>query len=505
MNDHSGNTAGFKKDQITAISETNPDYSYDDHGNLIADHTKEITSITYNHLNLPTKVTFHGTNKFIEYLYTATGQKVQKRVMHQDSTSTTRYLHGFQYYDNVLQFFHTPEGYVKNTPDDTGAPSFDYVYQYKDHLGNVRVNYAQNPQTGELEILEENHYYPFGLQHTNYNSDLLKLKREEQSNEKSLAQDTHPTNPFDNPGYKYKFNGMEMQEEFGTVFYDFGARNYDPAIGRWMNVDPLADSYLNLSPYTFVANNPLLYIDPDGKKIIIGSHITGQRYEYRNGNLYIVNTNQLYTGNESFLITNRDAIKTLDEASTFFYGNGDKLEKGGIIHRLVESDKVYSIGYSEGVAGVIPNTNLIRIDHSSKEILESVPTENGFQKLIYAIIIAHELGHVFSFHGDFKNTNTWFKMIDVNGVEREIILDEIFAMYFENIFRELLGLPRRIAYNDNPKSKFDYKNNQPGSLRTLQKSININLAPFGITEEDKKSISSETMTQMIINSIPTDN
>ena len=68
-------------------------------------------------------------------------------------------------------------------------------------------------------------YYPFSLQHTNYNSDLLKLKREEQSNEKTLSQDTHPTTPFANPGYNYKFNGMELQ---GTVFYDFGARNYDP-------------------------------------------------------------------------------------------------------------------------------------------------------------------------------------------------------------------------------------------------------------------------------------
>gem|GEM_PF-3623927 len=52
-------------------------------------------------------------------------------IRHLDSLSTTRYLHGFQYYDNVLQFFHTPEGYVKNTPTDNGEPSFDYVYPVK--------------------------------------------------------------------------------------------------------------------------------------------------------------------------------------------------------------------------------------------------------------------------------------------------------------------------------------------------------------------------------------
>src|SRR5690554_4204247 len=49
--------------------------------------------------------------------------------------------------------------------------------------------------------------------------------------------------------------------------YDFGMRNYDPALGRWMNMDPLAESYFTLSPYAYVANNPILLTDPDGKRI----------------------------------------------------------------------------------------------------------------------------------------------------------------------------------------------------------------------------------------------
>ena len=57
---------------------------------------------------------------------------------------------------------------------------------------------------------------------------------------------------------------MELNEELGLEWYDFNARNYDPALGRWMNIDPLADSYHSWSPYNFVYNSPLKFIDPTG-------------------------------------------------------------------------------------------------------------------------------------------------------------------------------------------------------------------------------------------------
>lgn len=65
--------------------------------------------------------------------------------------------------------------------------------------------------------------------------------------------------------YKYKYNGKEYQDELGLNMYDYGFRNYMPDIGRWFNIDSLADIYYDTSPYAYVKNNPITTIDPDGR------------------------------------------------------------------------------------------------------------------------------------------------------------------------------------------------------------------------------------------------
>ncbi|OJX53526.1 MAG: hypothetical protein BGO88_00900 [Flavobacterium sp. 38-13] len=221
------------------------------------------TSITYNHINLPIQISF-VTGEKITYLYDASGKKLQKTVWEGSDYTPTDYLSGFQYIHETLDLFPTAEGYVKYIRPLRGRPEqFNYVFNHKDHLGNIRMSYAMDKEKGKIYIMEENHYYPFGLKHEKYNSD--KYEYVEISKEDGgYLIGIEPLGPQQRRSYQYKYNGKEFQDELGLNFYDYGARNYDPAIGRWMNIDPLAEQMRRWSPYNYAYNNPIFFVDPDG-------------------------------------------------------------------------------------------------------------------------------------------------------------------------------------------------------------------------------------------------
>ncbi|PQJ80278.1 DUF6443 domain-containing protein [Polaribacter porphyrae] len=131
---------GFKDDDNT-IPIT--DYAYDQNGNMIRDVNKGISSISYNHLNLPTIVskTWGSETGNITYVYDATGVKLKKTV---STGATTEYAGNYIYENNNLQFFNTSEGYATPQNSSDYSQGFDYIYQHKDHLGNVRVSFTEN-------------------------------------------------------------------------------------------------------------------------------------------------------------------------------------------------------------------------------------------------------------------------------------------------------------------------------------------------------------------------
>ncbi len=376
------------------------DYTYDVNGNMKTDANKGITNIVYNHLNLPTQVTLNGQN--ISYIYDANGVKIRKEtpIPSPFGPDKTDYAGNYVYENGNLQFFNHAEGYV--TPGANGE--FNYVYQYKDHLGNVRLSYADSDGDGHIteagvfsdnlensigwdshgalygssasidtqrkvsgnqsaklvqsghgeiyahsnewipinnsvptdyifsgwiyaespgyiyarislfmneddetgyftdvvghkiytkdqwvyveqqvtvpanidklnlrinlytssssasawfddlqikkvaaaEIIEENNFYPFGLKHKGYNTGV----------------GTGGNSTANN----FKYNNKELNEALGLNWYDYGARNYDASLGRFFNVDPLADAPMQVdkSPYAYTWNNPINLTDPDG-------------------------------------------------------------------------------------------------------------------------------------------------------------------------------------------------------------------------------------------------
>ncbi|WET00024.1 DUF6443 domain-containing protein [Chryseobacterium arthrosphaerae] len=322
IKDHRNNPSGYEGGGGTI--------EYDLNGSMWKMPDKNISLIQYNHLNLPNR-TEYGTLGFgglHTVLYGANGIKLQNQISKFECgfascyslKDVTDYLDGFQYFRSEtinsgggggtieelrmtserlkyayeqqaytidaertdpfhatvktpdLRFFPTAEGFYDYIKDQ-------YIYQYKDHLGNVRISFGRN-STGALEITDANDYYPFGMNHLRTGNSFFG---------KGVYQN-------------YKYNGKELQE---MGMYDYGARMYMPDLGRWGVIDPLAETSRRWSPFAYAFNNPIRFIDPDGRQAEDKIKI------FNNGNIERTKDNNPYD-----TITNEDESKSIQIART---------------------------------------------------------------------------------------------------------------------------------------------------------------------------------------------
>ncbi|HLP28663.1 MAG TPA: RHS repeat-associated core domain-containing protein [Candidatus Didemnitutus sp.] len=264
-------------------------YTYDASGNMIGDTASGITSIVWTPSNKIQSITKGSTSK-LEYTYDAMGNRVVKRYYQPTSTlkSTTWYARDAQ--GNILSVYERPhaDSAIKQSEvhiygssrlgiEQRGitysTSNFAWIgseqhrnagskrYELTDHLGNVRVTISDllvarptgfGDTTQDAEVIDRRDYYPFGME--------MPGRRWRATGEDAARF-----------GFNGKENDNEVKGEGNAV--DYGARMYDPRIGRWMSVDPLASKYPSTSAYVYVGGNPIAMRELDGRDFTIATYV----------------------------------------------------------------------------------------------------------------------------------------------------------------------------------------------------------------------------------------
>ncbi|MGH1438430.1 MAG: RHS repeat domain-containing protein [Lewinella sp.] len=259
---------GFPSAQISAEPAL-PTYSYDGNGNTVSDPYRGV-SIEYNLLNKPKKILGDGLE--IEHIYDATGRKWRTIRDVNGIYEVQDYAGNAILIDGKLQSVYGNDGrFVMEYDANDEISSVRTDYFHKDHLGNTRLAFSDlNGDgaitiTGNPEIIQENHYYPFGMNMNGY-----------------WFGTVTPQNNF-------QYNGIELEESLNLNFAYH--RTLDPTIGRWLQSDPYAHSFGSETPYNSMLNNPMNYVDPGGGFSVpgaiagatIGAIVGGMIDEFSNG------------------------------------------------------------------------------------------------------------------------------------------------------------------------------------------------------------------------------
>ena len=332
--DESPSYSGAMHFRDAANEET--EYTYDANGNMLTDSNKGITSIDYNVQDLPQCINIkpnvlgNSDNKLC-YTYSADGTKLSSTYKKDDSqvlpyrpkpsssiktngmvTPMVRLLENNYYYCSNLVYNNDRlstilfDGGYASVDEGGGIVMHFYV---KDHLGSNRLVVDGN---GNIETV--NHYYPFGA----LMGDRCGVSRN-----------------------KYKYIGKELDTMYGWNMQDHEARWYDPVVGRWMATDPLQEKYESVSSYCYTANNPIRFVDTDGKVIKLPKGTTYKQIFIVLGNI------QKLTDDKVVFSTQKDGSIRIKIASI---GNGTKSAGTRLIQRINSSKRIMTINVTSKTA-----------------------------------------------------------------------------------------------------------------------------------------------------------
>ena len=229
-------------------STTATEYVFNRNGAMTKDLNKGISNISYNAINLPMSMDIVSpvAEAKNSYLYTARGEKIESKYLWNSSYSTTPVIGSMALSERmnsskVVQYAKNKvyeNGSLKRILLDNGYyEGGKYYFFFCDHLGSIRsISETDRPN-------QKFHYYPFGM--------------------------PYPDGSYGEPQPAYRYNGKELDYMHGLDLYDYSARYYDFTVGSFTTVDPLAEKYYSISPYAYCLNNPMRFVDPDGRDVRI--------------------------------------------------------------------------------------------------------------------------------------------------------------------------------------------------------------------------------------------
>ena len=180
-----------------------------------------------------------------------------------------------------------------------------------------------------------------------------------------------------------RYNGKELDNMHGLNTYDYGARQYNPVTARWDRVDPLSEKYYSVSPYAYCANNPVRYIDPDGRYTISKE----QAKKYPRLNLYLQKGIQGILDNPKIMYALRVAGRfTNDEIKEMVtFGRGPTIN---VTHIVNDGDGSFDPGI---------NSTTLNI---SEDLVNRLEQEEGITADVYLFLTAVTILHESAHYGD---------------------------------------------------------------------------------------------------------